>query len=218
MPAARAQVGGGFAGLGAAHGFELYTPPADAEHLCRPCRELFQRVAHPLRLEQRRRDLRQEGRFALALLRVRGPATRPRRELADDDGGDEIDGQRNPVLRVPERECVVRRQEEEVEGEHRRDGDEHRVRRAEDEGHRQHGEQVEDAQAESRGEAPQPEDRAGDDGDERRATQESGDVQTKPTPRHELRIVARLVALGFLARVRPSRSDPLFGRRQEPRS
>ena len=61
----------------------------------------------------------------------RAPAARPPpragaragRELADDDRGDEVDGERDPVLGVAQRERVRRRQEEPVEGQHARDRD-----------------------------------------------------------------------------------------------
>ena len=48
-------------------------------------------------------------------------------ELAHDHRGDEIDGERDPVLPVGERERVERWKEEEVEGEHAADGHRDRV-------------------------------------------------------------------------------------------
>ncbi len=77
-------------------------------------------LLHAHALEQRGRDPRQQRRLMLPLLGLRSPATRAGSELADDDGGDEVDGKRDPVLSVGERERVERLEEEEVEGQHAR--------------------------------------------------------------------------------------------------
>ena len=84
----------------------------------------LERVAPPqrLRLERLLREplafLRQLPQRDERRLRLLGPPPRPARELADDDRGDDEDEQREPVLRVLDRERVERRDEEEVEREH----------------------------------------------------------------------------------------------------
>ncbi len=72
----------------------------------------------------RRQPLAFVGQLAQRLqgrLRLLGAPPRPGGELADDDGGDEEDEQREPVARVLQCQRVERRQEEEVEREHARD-------------------------------------------------------------------------------------------------
>ncbi len=115
---AHLQVGGGFPGLGSADGTELDPRGSDPEHRRSRGGDVLQPVLDVLRLEQDPRDVREERRLALPLLGLRRSPSRTSRELADDDGRDEIDAQREPVLRVAQRERVHRRQEEEVEGEH----------------------------------------------------------------------------------------------------
>ena len=107
-------------------------------------------------------------------------------ELADDHGGHEVDGQRDPVLRVRERERVQRREEEEVEREHARDRHGERVGEPVEDGDGQHREQVEPAEAEDRGDLAEPVDRCGDDGHGRRAQRQPGCVRL-----HVLRIRLR---------------------------
>ena len=75
------------------------------------------------------RGVREQRRFALALLRLGRAPARARRELARDDRRDQVHGERRPVACVGERQRVHRRQEEEVERQHRRDGDGDRVAR-----------------------------------------------------------------------------------------
>ena len=105
------------------------------------------------RLEQSARHVGEQRRLASAALGLSLPATRARGKPADDDSRDEVDGERDPVLRVVELERVRRRQEEPVEGEHARDRDRQRVGQPEEHGDRQDGEDVEDAEAEDRRES-----------------------------------------------------------------
>ena len=95
-------------------------------------------------------ESRQQRRLALALLGGGRATTCARGELADDDRRRDVDREREPVLAVRERERVPRRQEEPVEREHARDRDRHREADAPDDGHRQHREDVENAEAEHR--------------------------------------------------------------------
>ena len=67
-------------------------------------------------LEQRAGDLGEQRRLAR-------PPARPRGQLADDDRDDDEHREREPVLRVGERERVHRLEEEPVEREHARDRD-----------------------------------------------------------------------------------------------
>jgi hypothetical protein len=53
-----------------------------------------------VRLEEDPGHIPQEGRLPLALGRVSRTPARPRRELADHDRRDEVDAEREPVLRV----------------------------------------------------------------------------------------------------------------------
>ena len=75
---------------------------------------------------------------------------RARRQRADAHGRDEVDGERDPVLRVAQLEGVPRRQEEPVERQHADDRDRHRVTEAAERGDRQHREEVEHAETEDR--------------------------------------------------------------------
>ena len=122
-------------------------------------------------LEQRAGDLGEQRRLARAALGLGLAAARAGGEPADDDGSDEVDGERDPVLGVGEPEGVLRRQEEPVESEHARDGDRQRVGEAEEHGDGQDGEDVEDAEAEHRREGLEREDRASHDGHRREARQ-----------------------------------------------
>jgi hypothetical protein len=71
-------------------------------------------------------------------------------ERAHAHGRDEIHGERHPVLRVVQLKRVRRRKEEPVESEHAHDGHGHRVAESPEGGDRQHGEEVEHAEAEHR--------------------------------------------------------------------
>src|SRR5262245_2363527 len=81
----------------------------DVEDLSRTVRDPAELFVEAPAFEQVRRDLGEQARFALALFRRDGAALRARSELTDDDSGPEVDGERDPVLRLPERERVERR-------------------------------------------------------------------------------------------------------------
>ena len=74
----------------------------------------------------------------------------PRRELPTTIAVDDVDGEREPVAAIGERERVDRRKEEEVEREHARDGDRYRERAAPEDRDEEDGEDVEHAEAEDR--------------------------------------------------------------------
>jgi hypothetical protein len=101
-------------------------------------------------------------------------ASRPHGELADHDRDGEVDGERHPVLGLPQTQRVHRLEEEEVEGEHARDR--HEERRPETENHRRrhHGQQVKDTEAQHRRHLPEPEDHSGDGDDEQPTENEPG--------------------------------------------
>ena len=139
---------------------ELDRRPARAEHRPDARGNPAQLALDVLVLEQSDGHVREQRRLALALLGLRRAPARTRREAADDDRGDEVDPEHDPVLGVAERKRVPRRQEEPVEREHAGDRDGNRVRKTPDDRHREHGEQVEHAEAEYRRDRPQPEDQA----------------------------------------------------------
>src|SRR5262249_5846032 len=60
---------------------------------------------------------------------------RPRRKLAPHHGCDQEHEQREPILRVPQRQRVQRRQEEEVERQHRGDRHPNRISQHRNDGH-----------------------------------------------------------------------------------
>ena len=111
---------------------------------CRPSSS----VERPAAAAATRRPPRAAPPRAHAARRSVARAAGPRGELARHDGDDEVHGEREPVLAVSQVERVGRRQEEPVEGEHARDGDRERVREPPDDRDRQHGEDVERAEAE----------------------------------------------------------------------
>ncbi len=129
---------------------ELHLCARDAEHAGRlrshPAELRLERLA----TEQAPRDLREQRRLTLTLLRLGGAATRPRRELADDERRNGIDSQGEPVRRLLQRERMGRRQEEEVEREHARDRDRKRPADPPRHGDWQHGEHVEHAEGKRR--------------------------------------------------------------------
>ena len=104
---------------------------------------------------------------------------RARCELTDDDADRQVDGERDPVLGLAERERVHRRQEEEVERQHRGDGDRNRVGEPVDDSDRDDGEHVEHAQADDRSDRAQRIDGAGYDSDSADAEH---DPSTAPPP------------------------------------
>ena len=107
-------------------------------------RDLLSTAAPPA-LEQTPRLGRQR-RLAPALLGLVRAPSRSRGEPAHADRRHEVDGERDPVLRVRE-PSVRRREEEPVEGEHADDRDRDRERQAPERRDGQHGEEVEDAEA-----------------------------------------------------------------------
>ena len=134
--------------------------PGDAEHLGGAPLDLLELVPNGSPLEEVGRDVREERRLTPPLLRLDRSAAGAGRELADDDRRARVDGEREPVLAVRQRERVDRRQEEEVEGEHAADRNRQREREPPLDGHGQDGEDVEHAQAEDGHEAPEEEDGA----------------------------------------------------------
>jgi hypothetical protein len=116
-----------------------------------------------LALEERSRDAGEERGLERAPLRFGLARARSRGERAHDERRHEVDSERDPVLSVTEPECVRGRQEEPVEREHARDRDEEPVREPEEDRDRQHGEDVEHAQAEHGRERVEGEDRPSDD-------------------------------------------------------
>ena len=131
-------------------------------------------------LQELRGDVCEQRRLVLPLLRLGGLPSPARSELADDDGGDEVDGKRDPVLSVRERERVERLEEEEVEGEHARDGDRDRVSHAPDDGDRQHGEDVERTEAEDGRPRVEKRDRDRDERDAEDACDDAGQTEREP--------------------------------------
>ena len=143
---------------------ELDLGGLDAEDGGRPRRDLVELLVEPAPAQQLGCELGEQRRLVLPLLGGGGAPPRARRELADDDGGCEVDREREPVLAVREREGVDRRQVEPVEGEHARHRDDERERQPVDDRDRQHREDVEDAEAEDGDVGLEELDRPGDDG------------------------------------------------------
>ncbi len=148
---------------------ELDPAVRDAEQVGRPDGDLGQ-----LRLDRRLlragapSNVGGEGRLAPLLLRLRGAAPGARGERADADRDDEVDGERDPVLRLGEMERVGRRQEQPVEGEHADDRDTTTANRSPQiAATGSDGEEVEHAETEHRRDRIERVDRACDD--ERRA-------------------------------------------------
>ena len=142
---------------------ELDLGARDAEHARRLNPHPAQLAVQGLPAEQVPGDLGEQGRLPLALLGIRRPPPRPARQLADDERRHGVHGQRKPVRRVAQRERVRRRQEEEVEGEHARDGHRQRPVGAPGNRHGQHREDVEDAEADRRREGlERPDEQRGD--------------------------------------------------------
>ena len=114
-----------------------------------------------------------------------GTTARSRRELAHADGSEEVDGERNPVLRIGETKCVRGRQEEEVEGQHAHERDGDRPAKTPQSGNGQHGEEVDHAEAEDRRDRAQGVDRPGHECDSHQAEESCSDAHRslyKSTP------------------------------------
>ena len=118
---AEAEVRGGLPGIRTANGSELDANAVETECVGDVSGDVLQTFLDVVGLEQRGRDVGQQRGLELAPCRVGRAPTRACGELADDDGGDDIDGEREPVRRVAQRECVLRREEEKIECEHRGD-------------------------------------------------------------------------------------------------
>ena len=99
--------------------------------------------------EQLGRDVGEQRRLALALAGLGRLTARPGRQRSDDNGRSQVDGEREPVGTVGEREGVNRGQEEEVEREHARDGDGDRPRSPPEHGDWEHREDEQHAEAEN---------------------------------------------------------------------
>ena len=138
-------------------------------------------VLHAHALQERRGDTCQQRRLPLALLGLGRPSPRSCGELADDDRRHEVDGERDPVLSVRERERIKRFEEEEVEGKHARDGDRDRVRHAPDDSDGYDGEDIKRTQAEHGRPRVEKRDRDRDDRDAEGACDDAG--QPEPEPR-----------------------------------
>ena len=152
---------------------ELDLGARDAEHQRGAGRDLTDLFVEPAAAQQLRRELCEQRRLALALLRRGRAPPGAGGELADDDRGGEVHGEREPVRAVRQRERVHRRQVEPVEGEHARDRDDEREAEPVDDGDRQHGEHVEDAEAQHRDVRLEELDHRRDDRDGDRAGEES---------------------------------------------
>jgi hypothetical protein len=128
----------------------------------------------------------------LALLGGRSAPPRPRSELADDDGGREVDRESKPVLAVGKRERVPRRQEEPVEREHARDRDGQREAESPEDRDRKHGEDVEHTKAQHRHPAFEQGDHRGDRRHRARARQSRDPVVPQPSSAHRTNATAKV--------------------------
>ncbi len=144
----------------------LTHPPAErdahrrnAEYFRRPLLDALELVVQPRAAQQLGGDVCEQRRLELALLGLGSLSAGAGSQAADHDCRHHVDEQREPVAPVRESERVDRRQEEEVEGEHARDGDDHCVGGAPEQRDREHGEHVEHAEAERRDEVVEDRDR-----------------------------------------------------------
>ena len=142
-----------------------------AQRVCGQVGELVQLGGELGAAQQVAGGLGEHGRLATPLLGVLLPAACARRERADDDRSDEVDGEREPICAVAQLQRVLRRQEEPVEREHARDRDRNGEAEAPCDRDRQHGEDVQHAEAEHGHVRVQRLDRAGDDDDRADARQ-----------------------------------------------
>ena len=92
------------------------------------------------------RSARRAG-LALALLGIRSAPAVARGETPDDDRGDDVHGECEPVAPFGKSERVQRREEEEVEREHARDGDRDGEERPPEDRDGEDCEEIEDAEA-----------------------------------------------------------------------
>ncbi len=129
---------------------EIEAELVDAEDAAREGREPAELLVEGPAAQQVQRGLGESMRLGSPLFGVLPPRPGPRRERAHRERDGEVDGEREPVLALPQVERVVRRQEEPVERQHARHGDDSGKRRAPDDRNRQHGEDVERSEAERR--------------------------------------------------------------------
>ena len=119
----------------------------NADDIGRTLLDAGELLLEPSSTQQLGGDVGEQRGFSLALLGLVRPAPSARCEAADDDGGCQVHGEREPVPAVGQRQGVRRRQEEEVEREHARHRDRHRVQPSPGDGDRQDREHVEHAEA-----------------------------------------------------------------------
>ena len=130
-----------------------------AEESGRPCGDLAELRLDLRPLEEDRRDLGGESGLALLLLGFRGAPPRSRGKPADAHRRDQVHRERDPVLGVRKAERVPRRQKEPVEREHAHDRDRGCEGEPPESRDREDREQVEDAEAQHRGDRLQRVDR-----------------------------------------------------------
>jgi hypothetical protein len=119
---ARLELEGRLAGRGLMAGAHLDAARVGPEHVCYALRDARQLLVEGRAGQELGRDLCEQCRLTLALLRVGRAPPRAGCQVADHHGRHQVHGKRKPVLPVGERERVHGREEEEVEGEHARDG------------------------------------------------------------------------------------------------
>jgi len=158
----------------------------DSEHGRGALRDALELVVELEAAKELARDVREQGRLALPLGGLVAPPASPGGQMADDDRRRQVDGEREPVAPVRQRERVDRRQEEEVEREHARDRDGHGERGPPDHGDREDGEDVEDAEAEDGDDAGEELDRGRHDRDCGDAGPRAGEHATRPSSIHEV--------------------------------
>ncbi len=137
------------------------------------------RLTLPPSLAVRRLARRPCGLLA-SLLDLLGALACARREGAHAHRRHEIDGERDPVLRVVKRERMRRREEQPVEHEHAHDRDGDREREPEEDGDGQDREHVEDAQTEDWSDRLEQEDRTAHERDGPEAHQRGDKLSESP--------------------------------------
>jgi hypothetical protein len=155
---------------------ELDAGARDFEHGCGRLADPAELAEQVLALEERDRELTEDGLLPLSALGLGRAAARARGEVADDERRGQVDSERQPVRALGQAERVLGRQEEEVEGQHARDRDEDGIPPAPEDGDRQDGEDVQRAEAENRDAATEDEDPSGHENDRRDASQERSEA------------------------------------------
>jgi len=143
-------------------------------------REALQLGRCALPLQEAGRQLGEEPLLPATLLGLPCALPSAHREVAGDDPDKEVDGEREPVFPVGKAEGVERRQEEEVEERRARQGDRDRIRTPEEHGDREHGKDIEDAEAEHRDEGLERVDRPGDERERDEAEEDPGAAAPRP--------------------------------------